>query len=590
LADIKTLPQWMLDSYPADQQDVENVPVMYGKDFSDPNSYIEQAKLAFQFAARYGSNKNVNTGLLSVDPTVRWTGDVANTVKVGLGLIRYIECDNERDKWWKGRKAYQTAYEYAANLSAFYDGNKNTMGPGVGVKNADPNMQVVMCGTALATTDYIRGMVDWCKQHRGYKSDGTVNLCWDVINYHLYSNNAGTSQGGNSTNGAAPETSGAAATAQDFINAAHRYVQDMPIWVTELGYDLNQGSPLKAISIGTKSALQVEADWELRSSLLYARSGVQRAFFYEMYDQDASSTTQFASSGLMNTDGTRRPAADYLYQANKLLGAYSYSYTVANNPIVDVYSLKGKNAYVLVMPTQNGSTATYNLDLEQADSAFIYTPAIGSDNMSVRKIKATNGKINLTVTETPTFVIPSGFVPIAVPDSSPATVPDSSSTSNSSSSTTDSSSSTSNSSSSTTDSSSSTNNNSSSTTGSSSSTNNNSSTTTDSSSSTNNNSLTTTDSTSSSNDKGNNTSKSELTVYPNPFEDYININYENEFIGDVTINIYDILGRLIKRYNINKSSEILQERIDVSMIREGAYILQLRAGNAVRTNKIIKTK
>jgi len=406
LADIKTLPQWMINTYPADQQDNENVPAPYGSDLTDPNSYIAQAKVAFQFAARYGYNTSVNPALQSVDASQRWSGDQINTVKTGMGLIKYIECDNERDKWWKGIKAYQTAFEYTANLSAFYDGNKNTMGPGVGVKNADPNMQVVMCGIALASPDYIKGMVDWCKMHRGYKADGTVNLCWDVINYHLYSNNTGTSQGGNPTAGAAPEGSGAASTAQDFINAAHQYAQDMPVWVTELGYDINQGSPLHAFPIGAKSAAQTQADWSLRSSLLYARAGVQRVFFYEMYDDNPTSTVQFASSGLLNADYSRRPVADYLYQTNKLLGAYTYSSTINSSPFVDKYTLNGNSAYVLAMPTQNGSTANYTLDLGSADSARIYTPTIGQDSMSVQKVKTTNGKLSLTVTETPMFVIP----------------------------------------------------------------------------------------------------------------------------------------------------------------------------------------
>ena len=46
------------------------------------------------------------------------------TREIGLNLIKYVECENERDKWWKGRRAYQTLAEYAANLSAFYDGHK----------------------------------------------------------------------------------------------------------------------------------------------------------------------------------------------------------------------------------------------------------------------------------------------------------------------------------------------------------------------------------------------------------------------------------------------------------------------------------
>jgi len=408
LACLKTLPGWMQQTYPADQRDAENVPVKYGRDFTNPMSYIEQSKAAFQYAARYGSNKNVNRSLLHVNNNPRWSGDSINTIKVGLGTVRYIECDNERDKWWKGRKAYQTAFEYAANLSAFYDGNKNTMGAGVGVKNADPNMKVVMAGTALAVTDYLKGMVDWCRRNRGYKTDGTVNLCWDVINYHLYSADSKTSQSGNAARGAAPELSGAAEVAADFIQAAHQYANDMPVWVTELGYDVNQGSPYKAIPIGNKTALQTQADWILRSSLLYARCGIERIFFYEMYDDNPSSSIQFGSCGLINTDKTRKPAADYIYQANNLFGNYTYQKTINKDPFVDCYKSNTSTMYVIAVPDEKGRTTQYTLDLDSASYAKIYTPKTGSDTMSMRIAATVSGKLKITATETPVFVIAYG--------------------------------------------------------------------------------------------------------------------------------------------------------------------------------------
>jgi endoglucanase len=412
LADLKTQPSWMVASYPADQQDAENVPVMYGKDFSDPNSYLEQAKVAFQYAARYGANGSVSSSLLSVDPSTRWTDDPANQVEKGTGLVHYIECDNERDKWWKGRKAYQTSYEYAANLSAFYDGNMNTMGPGVGVKNADPTMLVVMGGLASADPSYVQGMIDWCKQHRGYKADGSVNLCWDVINYHFYSNN-GVS-GGNATTGVAPELSNTLKIAQSFVKMSHLYAKDMPVWVTESGYDVNAGSPQRAPAIGAKTALQVQADWVLRTSLLYARTGVARLFFYEAYDDDVTNPVQYSSSGLLNTNFSRKPAADYLYQMNKTFGNYTYKQSLNSNPEVDQYQDSAKMMYALYVPDQVGRTANYTLNLGKADSALIYNPVVGSNNMSSTVVKLSGGKLVVNVTETPTFVVPFGTDTVAV--------------------------------------------------------------------------------------------------------------------------------------------------------------------------------
>lgn len=408
LACLKTLPNWMLNTYPANERDTENVPVRFGKDFTDPNSYLEQAKVAFQYIARYGSNTNVNPALLSVNSSQRWTGDGINTVKIGLGLIKYIECDNERDKWWKGRKAYQTAREYAANLSAFYDGHKNAMGAGVGVKNADPTVQVVIGGlaSAYAGADYLRGMIDWCKQYRGYKPDGSVNVCWDVVNYHLYPDNANSSQSGAASRGVAPEISSAVGVADDFIKTAHRELKDMPVWVTETGYDINPGSPLKAIAIGNKSVLATQADWILRTALFYARSGIERVFFYQLYDDNVNNPIQFGSSGLVNPDQTRKPAADFLLQANKLLGDYTYKETISQNPIVDRYERNGKSAYVLVVPDEQGRTASYNLNLGNSAHAGIYKPQIGADHMAADTVNTAQGALAVTVTETPMFVIP----------------------------------------------------------------------------------------------------------------------------------------------------------------------------------------
>jgi endoglucanase len=406
LACLQTMPPWMEATYPSTDHDRDYVPVRYGKDFTNPTSYIDQAKAAFQYTARYGRNTLVNPSLLVVYDKPRWTADHVNSIRIGLNTIKYIECGNERDKWWKGRQGYQTAREYAANLSAFYDGHKNTMGVGVGVKNADPTMKVVMTGLASASVDYLKGMIDWCKEFRGYNADGTVNVCWDVINYHYYSNNSNSSQNGIATRGNAPEISTAGQVATDFVKVAHSDLNDMPIWVTELGYDANQGSPYKAIPIGTKTEYITQADWSLRSSLLYNRLGIDRCFFYELYDDNFPNPTQFASSGLINQDRSRKPVADYMYQATQLVGDYVYKETLSKDPIVDRYELNGKSAYILYIPDEIGRTGTYNLALSGTTKVNIYTPLAGSDTMSVVHADVTQGHINVNISETPIFILP----------------------------------------------------------------------------------------------------------------------------------------------------------------------------------------
>jgi len=409
LSCIKTIPTWMMNSYPSSQRDLENVPAFSGKDLNDPRSYMEYAQLAFQFAARYGSNKNIDPDLVSVVAKPHWD---PNVKKVGLGLVKYVECNNEPDRWWKQEKvAQQSPEEYAANLSAFYDGHKGELGPHVGVKAADPTMKVVIGGLAGyqnqgPTPQFIDAMIEWCRKNRGYRSDGSVDLCFDVINYHLYSNNQQQVNNNLSQRqGIAPELSKASEVADDFVKFAKENADNMEVWVTELGYDINQRSTQRAVPIGDKSVLETQADWNLRSALLYARHGVSRIFYYMLYDVNENSTTQYASSGMVVEQGAkRRPTSDYLLQARKLIGDYYYQKTINDDPIVDVYSLDGKSVYVLTVPDMEGRSEEYELTVGDGKQATLHELQVGADDSKATKLTVSGGKVKLKVTETPIFV------------------------------------------------------------------------------------------------------------------------------------------------------------------------------------------
>ncbi|WP_158795377.1 hypothetical protein [Pedobacter sp. L105] len=399
---MKNCPPWLMNTYPKDQRDVDNVPATYGLSRSDPNSYIDQAIAAFQFAARYGNNKKIDTALIKVDESERWNGDVPNNIKIGLGYVHYLECDNERDKTWKGPKGHQSPEEYAANLSAFYDGNKGKMGKNVGVKNADPTMKVVMAGLAFPNPDYVVKMINWCKKHRGYRPDGSVNLCFDIINYHYYNDDA-TPEHDNRTSGRAPELSSGGRVADEFIAMSKKYANNTDVWITEAGYDINPKSPQRAFAIGSKSALITQADWMLRSSFLYARHGLKKAFFYMLEDVNVNDATQYASSGFQQ-DNKPRPVADYFRQTKQLIGSYIYLKTIRNNPIIDVYQNGSKKMYVLYIPSQTGKKMICDLDLQGSKSAVIHLLNPGAIQMKTETATANAGHIKLRLTETPIFV------------------------------------------------------------------------------------------------------------------------------------------------------------------------------------------
>jgi hypothetical protein len=403
LVDLKNMPEWMMNNYPASSRDNENAPAPYGANLSDPASYADQARTAFQFAARYGYNKNINQSLVKVVTAKRYPDDIPNVPKIGMGLIKYIECGNERDRWWGADETHQNPEEYAANMSAFYDGNMGKLGPNAGVKTADPNMLVVMGGLASADIKYVQRMIDWCKKNRGYKKDGSVNLCFDVINYHLYSNNGDVRTHKRATTGIAPELSNDGSIANDFVKIANSLPQHPEVWITETGYDINPASYQKAEAIGKKTILQNQADWILRSSLLYIRFGIKRLFFYQLFDDHAGGTTQYATSGLTEPL-KRRPAADYILQTRKLMGNYNYIKTISKDPLVDQYQIGDKTMYVLMIPDETGRTASYMLDLAKAKKANIYHLKIGADVMDKNQVNTVNGKVKIEIAETPVFV------------------------------------------------------------------------------------------------------------------------------------------------------------------------------------------
>ncbi|MGB4398654.1 MAG: hypothetical protein WBJ10_04745 [Daejeonella sp.] len=406
LSCLKEAPNWLYNTYPEGQRDANNVPAPYGSNLEDPASYIAQARAAFQFAARYGANRNVDPTLVKVNATPRWTNDPVNEVKIGMDLVKYIEADNERDRWWVGPRAYQTGRQYAAHLSAFYDGHKGRLGRNVGVKTADPSMKVVMAGLSKADVNYVKEMIAWCRENRGYRADGSVDLCFDVINYHLYSNDNQSQQWGTATRGVAPELSEIGRVADEFVTMSRDFAKGIEVWVTEAGYDINSASPQRAIASGNKTALITQADWILRTSLLYARRGIKKLFFYQLFDDNKYSPIQYGSSGLVEVEGglKRRPAADYILQATNLMGNYKYQQTIGQDPLVDVYDYNGRKMYVLLIPDEKGRTGSYVLNLGTATSATIYNLQPGSSAMTAKKVVTNGGNLTVSVTETPIFV------------------------------------------------------------------------------------------------------------------------------------------------------------------------------------------
>jgi hypothetical protein len=79
--------------------------------------------------------------------------------------------------------------------------------------------------------------------------------------------------------------------------------------------------------------------------------------------------------------------------------------------------------------------------------------------------------------------------------------------------------------------------------------------------------------------------------YPNPFNPLTSIKYSIEMEGNVTIKVYDILGRLVATLvNEYKKAGIYDIQFDGTNFASGLYIYQIKSGNFVSNKKMVLVK
>lgn len=77
-------------------------------------------------------------------------------------------------------------------------------------------------------------------------------------------------------------------------------------------------------------------------------------------------------------------------------------------------------------------------------------------------------------------------------------------------------------------------------------------------------------------------------VYPIPAQNQLNIQLENQLFGEVTIQLFDMTGKLIRTANDFKSSPQYTQSIDITGIERGVYTLQMSIGSSSISSKVTK--
>lgn len=362
------------------------IPVPKGADTEDPASYATHAQAMFQVAARYGSNKDIDTKLLNVS--------AGSEPKTGLGYLQALENANEPNKTWSGKANYFSPFELAAMCSADYDGHEGTI-PNAGVKTADPDFQLAVGGllNTGSLLDYLSEMKLWFDYHR---KDGKFAV--DIINVHL---------GPDTYN---PEDSGMVSRINEIQTWITENAPNTGLWISEFEVPMADCEKDGVDNHDNETYQLKYAQRVARTYLAAIGAGVDRMTKFQLRDEGEG---VYYNSGLVTQKGSWSKKLAWYYTScmtHMLKNAYfaadmtkavdETSYT--NYFFID--KSNGDSIYCLWSPTNTGKVLK-DFNLTVPDKALVYLTVPGTYAEGVTKqLTVKDGAVTLDISETPVFV------------------------------------------------------------------------------------------------------------------------------------------------------------------------------------------
>ena len=79
-----------------------------------------------------------------------------------------------------------------------------------------------------------------------------------------------------------------------------------------------------------------------------------------------------------------------------------------------------------------------------------------------------------------------------------------------------------------------------------------------------------------------------LTVYPNPMVDVLNVAGKLDGEGDVTLELFDVVGAILYEKQVSSSDNVLDESVNVTGLVPGSYMLKVTQGDESKVFKVVK--
>ena len=372
-----------------------------GIDSRLPEAYVMYGELLYQIGARYGNNP-MNT------PDVVVLMNSRAPKKINLDLIKWIEAGNEPNG--EGNDGFNP-YEMAALTSVAYDGHCSTVvapsGSGVGVKNADPNLNMAMAGLAGVGTRYVKAMVHWMKFNR---ADGKIAM--DAFNVHTYCRKTETYNGYTISYGVAPEIGNITGELKKLVEFRDKYYPEIEVWLTEFGWDTNTSYVTENAChpYGEFSARELQAMWLVRAYFMFASIGVDRCAMYMCSDlgNEETSTGKYGTSGVIASNGEFKDSYYYIYTLNNTMGDMYFAEIIdSGNENVWIYRFengKGKSCYAVWCPTMDSvEVDNYKLNINGSTSYMIEFANETTEGIKTN-LSVENKTVTVDVSERPVLV------------------------------------------------------------------------------------------------------------------------------------------------------------------------------------------
>jgi len=189
-----------------------------------------------------------------------------------------------------------------------------------------------------------------------------------------------------------------------------KHMPGKPVWVTEFGYDSStkaaeqSGDFTKWVGVTDKQ----QAQWLVRSLLVFSAMPVQRAYLYFFNDEDQP---RLHSSSGVTRHFKPKPSFYAIQHLQRVLGEFRFRRIVTNAParlrVQEYGDADGAIIWAVWSPTGTGESFTGTLDHTPGElgaaQSMPLSPADASDKPAPRQLSI--DRVELTVDESPVYLL-----------------------------------------------------------------------------------------------------------------------------------------------------------------------------------------